>query len=122
VSAAWTTESSSAPWRGQTLGKRSLQLRVIDADGLRLTAAQLVARNLLRSVELPAAFDLVGGLFAAATRRAQRLGDIAAGFRSRMEFPLETADAIGDEPYVRVAIAYRSGPRAAARPRPSIRP
>jgi hypothetical protein len=56
---------------------------VIDADWLRLAAAQLVARNLHRSVELPAAFD---------------------------------------EPYVRVAIAYRSGPRAAASPRPSIRP
>lgn len=83
MSAAWTTESSSAHWRGQTLGKRILQLRVIDADGLRLTASPLVVRNLLRSVELPAAFD---------------------------------------EPYVRVTIGYRSGPRAAASPRPSTRP
>ena len=183
-------------WRGQTLGKRILQLRVIDADGLRLTAGQVVVRNLLRFVDLLPAFYLVGGAFAATTRRAQRLGDIAAntivirnvrvaqpdldqllagkfnslreaphlaarlrhsvspaaaavalqalvrrdelepearvrlfadiaaGFRSLVEFPPETADAIGDEQYVRdvVDIVYRSGPRAEASPRPSIRP
>src|SRR6185503_18400096 len=32
-------------WRGQTLGKRILQLRVVDARGLRLSFAQVVLRN-----------------------------------------------------------------------------
>jgi uncharacterized RDD family membrane protein YckC len=97
---------------------------VIDGDGLRLTAGQVVVRSLLRSVELLPAFYLVGGVFAATTHRARRLGDVAAGFRSLAEFPPEDADAIGDEQYVRdvVDIAYRSGPRAEASASPSIRP
>lgn len=66
-------------WRGQTLGKRVLRLRVVDERGLRLTFAQVVLRNLLRFVDaLPAAY-LVGGVAALVSRRAQRLGDLAAG-------------------------------------------
>ncbi|MEO7798956.1 MAG: RDD family protein [Opitutaceae bacterium] len=66
-------------WRGQTIGKRLLRLRVVDEGGLRLTFAQVVLRNLLRFVDvLPFAY-LVGGLTAVLTRRGQRLGDLAAG-------------------------------------------
>ena len=65
-------------WRGQTLGKRLLQLRVMDAEGLRLTAGQVAVRNLLRSVDILPVFYLVGGISVILTRRAQRLGDIAA--------------------------------------------
>lgn len=65
-------------WRGQTLGKRLLKLRVVDASGLRLTLPQVVVRNLLRPVDsLPAAY-LVGGLASFLSSRAQRLGDLAA--------------------------------------------
>src|SRR5690349_15330592 len=35
-------------WRGQTLGKRTLRLRVVDAEGMRLQLDQIVTRNLLR--------------------------------------------------------------------------
>ncbi len=65
-------------WRGQTLGKRLLRLRVVDAQGLRLQFSQIVIRNLLRSVDLLPAFYLVGGVVALLNRRGQRLGDIAA--------------------------------------------
>jgi uncharacterized RDD family membrane protein YckC len=65
-------------WRGQTLGKRLLRLRVVDARGLRLTFAQVVLRNLLRFVDGLPVFYLVGGVAALLNRRAQRLGDLAA--------------------------------------------
>ncbi len=66
-------------WRGQTLGKRMLRLRVIDAGGLRLEFTQVVVRNLLRAVDMLPALYLVGGSVAFATRKCQRLGDLAAG-------------------------------------------
>ncbi|HUR57656.1 MAG TPA: RDD family protein [Opitutaceae bacterium] len=66
-------------WRGQTIGKRVLHLRVVDERGLRLTFAQVVLRNLLRFIDaLPLAY-LVGGVAALVTQRGQRLGDLAAG-------------------------------------------
>lgn len=66
-------------WRGQTPGKRLLGLRVIDASGLKLKPSQIVVRNLLRAVDGLPAFFLVGGTAAFLTKRAQRLGDLAAG-------------------------------------------
>jgi len=66
-------------WHGQTLGKRLLRLRVVDAQGLRLTVPQIVLRNLLRFVDALPAFYLVGGLAALVSARSQRLGDLAAG-------------------------------------------
>ena len=65
-------------WRGQTFGKRLLRLRVVDAHGLRLQFNQVVIRNLLRAVDMLPMLYLVGGTAAVLTRRAQRLGDLAA--------------------------------------------
>ncbi len=66
-------------WRGQTVGKRMLRLRVTDSQGLRLRFHQILLRNLVRAIDcLPAAY-LVGGLTCLLSRRAQRLGDLAAG-------------------------------------------
>lgn len=65
-------------WRGQTIGKRMMRLRVVDAQGLRLKFSQVVIRNLLRFVDLLPLFYLVGGLACVISRRAQRLGDVAA--------------------------------------------
>ena len=65
-------------WRGQTLGKRVMRLRVVDAQGLRLQLPQIALRNFLRFVDaLPLAY-LVGGIAALASRKGQRLGDLAA--------------------------------------------
>ena len=65
-------------WRGQTVGKRVLRLRVVDAQGLRLQFSQIAIRNLLRAVDALPAFYLVGGVACLLNRRAQRLGDVAA--------------------------------------------
>lgn len=66
-------------WRGQTIGKRVMRLRVVDARGLRLTFAQCVMRNLLRFIDcLPFAYA-VGGIASLVSAKGQRLGDLAAG-------------------------------------------
>jgi uncharacterized RDD family membrane protein YckC len=65
-------------WRGQTIGKRLLRLRVMDSQGLRLQFHQVLLRNLLRLVDMLPALYLVGGLASFFSRRAQRLGDLAA--------------------------------------------
>lgn len=66
-------------WRGQTIGKKLLQLRVVDERGLPLTFSQVALRNLLRFVDaLPAAYA-VGGVAALLNRHGQRLGDLTAG-------------------------------------------
>jgi uncharacterized RDD family membrane protein YckC len=65
-------------WRGQTIGKRFLRLRVMDARGLRLQFHQVLMRNLLRFADLLPACYMVGGLACILSRRAQRLGDLAA--------------------------------------------
>jgi uncharacterized RDD family membrane protein YckC len=65
-------------WRGQTLGKRVLKIRVVDAEGFRLRPAQIVIRNLLRVVDLLPAFYTVGGICCALSPKYQRVGDFAA--------------------------------------------
>lgn len=86
-------------WNGRTLGKRILRLRVISADGRRLTPHQIVARNLMKEAEvfLPLEtllyaqstatfFDwlillwMLGVLVVPFTNKpSQRLGDMLAG-------------------------------------------
>ncbi len=65
-------------WRGQTVGKRLLRLRVVDVEGMRLQFNQIVVRNLLRFVDALPAFYFVGGLTCWLNPRCQRLGDLAA--------------------------------------------
>ena len=66
-------------WRGQTVGKRLLHLRVVDARGLRLEPAQVIVRNLVRVVDALPALYLVGGVACVLNAHRQRLGDLAAG-------------------------------------------
>jgi uncharacterized RDD family membrane protein YckC len=65
-------------WRGQTLGKRMLELRVVDAEGLRLQFHQIVTRNLLRFIDSLPFFYFVGGAVCWLNSKGQRLGDLAA--------------------------------------------
>lgn len=65
-------------WRGRTIGKKLLRLRVMDAQGLRLQFSQVVVRNLLRAVDSLPLFYLVGGVACLLSMRGQRVGDIAA--------------------------------------------
>jgi uncharacterized membrane protein SpoIIM required for sporulation/uncharacterized RDD family membrane protein YckC len=66
--------------RGQTPGKRVLGIRVVRTSGLPLGVRQSLLRNLLRIVDsLPPPFCIVGAVSVVASRRGQRLGDLAAG-------------------------------------------
>jgi len=65
-------------WHGQTLGKRLLRLRVMDARGRQLTFPQVVVRNLLRMIDSLPHFYLLGGAVAFFAPRGQRLGDMVA--------------------------------------------
>lgn len=76
-------------WRGQTIGKRLLRLRVIDQRGLRLLASQVVIRNLLRPVDQLPALYVTGGLCCLFSRYAQRLGDIAGATVVIVENPVK---------------------------------
>jgi uncharacterized RDD family membrane protein YckC len=65
-------------WRGQTVGKRLFHLRVMDVQGLRLQFSQIMIRNLLRFVDSIPLLYAFGGIVCFLSKRAQRLGDIAA--------------------------------------------
>lgn len=89
---------SELVWNGRTLGKRIVRIRVISLDGQRLTPHQIVARNLMKEVEV---FIPIATIFGASNtsgpvdvvllvwfvtvllvpvfnRRKQRLGDMLA--------------------------------------------
>lgn len=66
--------------RGATPGKRMLGLRVVQATGSPITFGQAVVRNFLRWVDGMPFFTYGFGMASClATRRFQRLGDLAAG-------------------------------------------
>ena len=65
-------------WRGQTVGKRLLRLRVVDVEGMRLQFNQIVVRNLLRFVDDLPLLYFVGGVTCWLNAKCQRLGDLAA--------------------------------------------
>ena len=107
-------------WRGQTLGKRVLRLRVIDSGGLRLEFTQLLIRNLLRAVDSMPAFYFIGGLSVLLSRHGQRLGDLAAG-TIVVHIPLRT------EPNLEQVLggkfnSLRQSPHLAARLRQRVSP
>jgi uncharacterized RDD family membrane protein YckC len=107
-------------WRGQTIGKRLLRLRVVDARGLKLQFHQVVIRNLLRYVDRLPLFYLVGGVSMLASRRSQRLGDIAAGtvvVRLEEAGAPDLARALQDK-----YNSLRSHPRVTARLRQRVSP
>ena len=66
-------------FNGQTIGKKTMGLRVMDERGLRLRPSQVLIRNLLRVVDMLPLFYAVGGVCCLFNRRSQRLGDLAAG-------------------------------------------
>lgn len=107
-------------WRGQTIGKRLMGLRVVDAEGLRLQFSQVVMRNLLRFVDILPLFYLVGGAATFLSSHRQRLGDLAANTivirHARVAYP----DAVGT-----LGSAYNSllaYPHLAARLRSRVGP
>jgi uncharacterized RDD family membrane protein YckC len=66
-------------WNGQTPGKRMAGIRVLTDRGEPVTLVHALVRNVLRLVDiLPSAY-MIGAICILTTRRAQRLGDLAAG-------------------------------------------
>ena len=71
--------ATEAVW-GATVGKRALGLSVVDAEtGGRAGGGKVVARNLLRIVDILPILYLLGLIVMLATPNKQRIGDLAAG-------------------------------------------
>ncbi len=66
-------------WNGQTPGKRKAGIRVIKDSGRPLTAAESIARNLMRIVDWLPGFYAIGIASALLTKENKRLGDLVAG-------------------------------------------
>lgn len=67
-------------FNGQTLGKRLTGIRVISVQGIPISGAQALIRNLVGALDGPMPFLYMLGLSSMVlTRRFQRLGDLAAG-------------------------------------------
>ena len=64
---------------GRTPGKRWTGLRVVESDGGRVGLRASTVRNVLRILDGPITFYLLGSLTILFTARNQRLGDLAAG-------------------------------------------
>jgi uncharacterized RDD family membrane protein YckC len=79
--------------RGQTPGKRSLGLRVIQEGGFALTPSIVLARNFMRIVDFLPAFYGLGLLVMVFNRRYKRLGDFVAGTLVIREKNVATASA-----------------------------
>jgi uncharacterized RDD family membrane protein YckC len=122
-------------WQGQTPGKRVMKIRVIDAGGGPLTADAIIARNLMRSIELFLPLSVMitpemlwpsaprwasigaGGwavivlLMPLFNRERARVGDLVAGTRvASVPRALLLPDLAADRD------AYRIGKRADAKP------
>lgn len=66
-------------WGGRTPGKRVAGIRVIQVSGRGIGLFESMTRNLLRVVDQFPGIYVVGVVSVFATRRHQRLGDLAAG-------------------------------------------
>ncbi|HEY0492677.1 MAG TPA: RDD family protein [Candidatus Dormibacteraeota bacterium] len=70
---------SEAALSGQTVGKRTVRLRVVGDQGQPITLAQAVIRNLVRIVDFLPFFYGIGIITLFISGRGKRLGDFAAG-------------------------------------------
>jgi uncharacterized RDD family membrane protein YckC len=107
-------------WRGQTLGKRLLGLRVMDESGLKLRPSQVILRNLLRPVDFLPGFYALGGMVSFFSARAQRLGDLAAGtvvVRTVKAIPPDVAGVLAGK-----FNSFRDHPHLEARLRQKVSP
>lgn len=66
-------------WRGATVGKTMLGLRVVTVDARPLTITHAALRNVLRAADLLPTLYATGVVAMILNRRFQRLGDLVAG-------------------------------------------
>lgn len=65
-------------WNGQTPGKRRLNIRIVQANGMPPTTSSILVRNLVRLFDFLPLFYGIGLVSLFITPRTQRLGDLAA--------------------------------------------
>jgi len=65
-------------WNGQTPGKRRAGIRVIQSNGLPVPVSAILIRNIIRLFDFLPFFYGLGLVMLFATKRTQRLGDLAA--------------------------------------------
>jgi len=63
---------------GWTLGKRLLEMRIVDDSGGRIGLQKSIIRNLLRLIDGLPAFNILGVILIASSEKGQRVGDHAA--------------------------------------------
>lgn len=88
-------------WDGQTVGKRTLHLRVLRDDGTPVDATAVLARTVVRLVDFLPVGYLVGLVTMIVDGRARRLGDIVGGtvvVRERDSAPTLREIALGAAP------------------------
>jgi uncharacterized RDD family membrane protein YckC len=66
-------------WRGRTLGKAALGLRVVTIEGAPITFRHAAIRSIFAAIDVYATSAVVGVIAMLLTRRNQRLGDLVAG-------------------------------------------
>lgn len=67
--------------KGQSLGKRALNIRVISIGGTQPNIAQYFARWLVGLLEINLSFGVIATVVVAVSEQGQRLGDVLAGTR-----------------------------------------
>lgn len=66
-------------WEGQTLGKRIMKTKVIKLDGYQAGFGDYLIRWLFRLVEILIGYGIIALIAVIASKKSQRLGDMAAG-------------------------------------------
>ncbi|MDT3737887.1 MAG: RDD family protein [Candidatus Kapabacteria bacterium] len=91
-------------WGGQSIGKKSMKIRVIRVDGLEPTFVQYFLRWILRPVDIWITTGGLAALVVFLNGKGQRIGDMAAGttvVNIRKAFRLEDTIFSGiDESYI----------------------
>ena len=64
-------------WRGQTVGKKVLQIRVVTENGKRIKFREAFLRNILRILDNQFA-GIIGLILIVVTKKKQRIGDMIA--------------------------------------------
>lgn len=66
-------------WEGQTIGKRIMKTKVIKLDGYQAGFGDYLVRWLFRLVEILIGYGIIALIAVIASKKSQRLGDMAAG-------------------------------------------